>query len=252
MESIARRPVIVSNRLPYVIRRDADGRYSATPGSGGLVAAILPVLRDRGGTWIGWSGLSGGDDGLQQALDRANDDGFALHAVPLSADEVGSFHHDFANEVVWPLFHDLASLCNFAPAYWQSYLQVNRRFAKAVLEAADDPDLIRVHDYQLMHVCAELRRGGHAGRIAVFLHIPFPPVDLFMQLPWRRPIARAGRLRPVRVPDPARPAQLPAVPARPAAGPPADPRHRPPRLHQGHSQPPAGLSQRAGTPSRAQ
>lgn len=190
MASIARRPVIGSNRLPCVIRRDADGHYSATPGSGGLVAATLPVLRDRGGTWIGWSGLSD-DDGLQQALYFANDDGFALHAVPLSTDEVGSFHHGFANEVVWPLFHDLASLRNFAPAYWQSYLRVNRRFAKAVLEAADDPDWIRVHDYQLMHVGAELRRGGHAGRIAVFLHIPFPPVDLFMQLPRRRAIAGA-------------------------------------------------------------
>lgn len=191
METVESRPVVVSNRLPYVIQRDADGRYSAAPGSGGLVAALLPVLRDRGGSWIGWSGLGGDDDGVQQALDDANEGAFSLHSVPLSEDEVENFYHGFANEVIWPLFHDLASLCNFAPAYWQSYLQVNRRYAKTVLEKTNDSDLVWVHDYQLMHVGAELRRGGHAGRIAFFLHIPFPPVDLFLQLPWRRAILRA-------------------------------------------------------------
>lgn len=191
MASSNSRPVVVSNRLPYVIQRDADGNCSATQGSGGLVAALLPVLRDMGGSWIGWSGASGDDPAVQAALDAADDAHFKMHAVPLSEEEVENFYHGFSNEVIWPLFHDLASLCNFSPAYWQSYLQVNRRFARAVLDHTPDTELVWVHDYQLMNVGAELRRAGYAGRVAFFLHIPFPPVDLFMQLPWRKAIVRA-------------------------------------------------------------
>ncbi len=190
MVHLAHRPIVVSNRLPYVIHREAEG-YSAVPGSGGLIAALLPVLRGLGGAWIGWSGTTGEDPGLQQALDEAGDGRFSMHAIGLSQEEVDQFYHGFANEIIWPLFHDLASLCNFVPAYWQAYLQVNRRYARAVLEQAEESSFVWVHDYQLMHVGAELRRLGHAGPIAYFLHIPFPPVDLFLQLPWRRAIVRA-------------------------------------------------------------
>lgn len=52
------RLIVVSNRLPYAFRR-TDRRWRAEPGAGGLVTALLPVLRDRGGTWIGWPGASG-------------------------------------------------------------------------------------------------------------------------------------------------------------------------------------------------
>ena len=46
--------VVVSNRLP-VRRADSDWELS----SGGLVAALEPVLRDRRGTWVGWAGEPG-------------------------------------------------------------------------------------------------------------------------------------------------------------------------------------------------
>lgn len=190
MAQLAHRPIVVSNRLPYVIQREGE-RYRAVPGSGGLIAALLPVLRGMGGAWIGWSGMAGEDPGLQQALDEAGDGRFSMHAIMLSKEEVDQFYHGFANEIIWPLFHDLASLCNFVPAYWQAYLQVNRRYARAVFEQAGECSFVWVHDYQLMHVGAELRRLGHTGPVAYFLHIPFPPVDLFLQLPWRRAIVRA-------------------------------------------------------------
>lgn len=186
----AHRPIVVSNRLPYVIQRDGE-RYQALPGSGGLIAALLPVLRGMGGAWIGWSGMAGEDPGVQQALDEAGDGLFSMHAIALSQEEVDQFYHGFANEIIWPLFHDLASLCNFVPAYWQSYLQVNRRYARAVADQAGGESFVWVHDYQLMHVGAELRRLGHTGPVAYFLHIPFPSIDLFLQLPWRRAIVRA-------------------------------------------------------------
>jgi trehalose-6-phosphate synthase len=54
---IDNRLVIVSNRLSVVLERGPDGRWRARPGSGGLVTALAPVLRDRGGLWIGWPGV---------------------------------------------------------------------------------------------------------------------------------------------------------------------------------------------------
>ena len=47
--------VIVSNRLPVRITR-VGKKSKLVSGSGGLVTALAPVLRDRGGIWIGWDG----------------------------------------------------------------------------------------------------------------------------------------------------------------------------------------------------
>ena len=155
------RLIVVSNRLPFTFRRDDDGRWQAEPASGGLVTALLPVLRHRGGMWIGWTGASGEDPELAAALDAAGKGaGYTLKSVPLTEEEVHDFYLGFSNEVIWPLFHDLQSLCNFDPAYWRTYCEVNRKFAEVVRANAEPGDFIWVHDYHLMNVAAELRRAG--------------------------------------------------------------------------------------------
>jgi trehalose 6-phosphate synthase len=47
-----------------------------------------------------------------------------------------------------------------------------------------------VQDYQLQRVPALLRELRPDLRIGFFLHVPFPPPELFAQLPWREPILR--------------------------------------------------------------
>ena len=47
-----------------------------------------------------------------------------------------------------------------------------------------------VHDYHLMLVPEFLRREAPDARLAFFLHIPFPPWDLFRLLPWDRDLLR--------------------------------------------------------------
>ncbi len=186
------RLVVVSNRLPFAFRRGPDGSWIAEPGSGGLVSALMPVLRDRGGTWVGWPGAPGAAGELAPALDRAGlDAGYRLVEIPLDEEEVRGFYLGFSNEVVWPLFHDLPSLCNFDPAYWSTYRSVNGKFARAVAPLADRGDFVWVHDYHLMRVGAELRALGNRARLAFFLHIPFPAPDIFMKLPWRKPVLEA-------------------------------------------------------------
>jgi alpha,alpha-trehalose-phosphate synthase [UDP-forming] len=184
------RLLVASNRLPVAIRSSGRGRWCAEPGSGGLVTALLPVLRDRGGMWLGWSGAVGRIP--RAALASASRGiGCNLTPVALSADDIAGFYRGFSNEIVWPLFHDLPSMCNFDPQYWRRYLAANRKFARTLATHAAPSDLVWVHDYHLMNVAEALRALGNRSRLAFFLHIPFPSPDVFMKLPWRRQLLRA-------------------------------------------------------------
>ena len=181
------RLIIVSNRLPVVLKEEEHGKWSAKPGSGGLVTALAPVLRNRGGIWIGWPGTTDVPaDQVEQALqDTATDAGFTLKPVLLSSEERDKYYYGCSNEIIWPLFHDLSPRCHFDPSYWQCYKEVNRRFAEAIKSQLVNGDYIWIHDYHLMNVAQELRELGVRQRLGFFLHIPFPPMDVFLRLPWR-------------------------------------------------------------------
>jgi trehalose 6-phosphate synthase len=188
------RLVIVSNRLPVVLKQDEAGGWQAEPGSGGLVTAMAPILKDRGGLWIGWPGSvrQGVDMDLEGLLRQAVGEGsYTFKPVSLTAGEVEGYYHGFANEILWPLFHDLQTRCNFDPSYWKIYRQVNRKFARVIAEHTVEEDHIWIHDYHLIGVGRELREIGRAAKIAYFLHIPFPSLDLFLKLPWRFQILNA-------------------------------------------------------------
>jgi trehalose 6-phosphate synthase len=185
--SHAGRLTIVSNRLPVVLKKTPRRGWDVQPGSGGLVTAMAPVLRDRGGLWVGWPGTSSElARNLRGPLrEAARMSGYRLEPVPLNRAQVDGFYYGFANEVLWPLFHDLPSRCNFDPGYWKTYLECNGLFARVVKEQIAEGDPVWVHDYHLMGVAAQLREMGSESRLGFFLHIPFPPLDIFLRLPWR-------------------------------------------------------------------
>jgi trehalose 6-phosphate synthase/phosphatase len=187
------RMLVVSNRLPVTLAPQKGGGWVRQPGSGGLVTALEPVLRDRGGMWIGWAGVVDADLGQVQAeLDRDRDAlPYALRAVPLSSDDKRDFYQGAANEILWPLFHGLVGRCNHSHQYWRAYREVNWRFAHAVLDVAGPGDFVWVHDYHLITVAEELRALGFQDQLAFFLHIPFPCLDVFEQLPWAEEVLRA-------------------------------------------------------------
>ncbi len=188
----AGRMVVVSNRLPFVVEKDERQGWRLVPGSGGLVSALLPTLKDRGGVWIGWPGAVQEEAAARRVLSRSQgQSGYRLVPVMLSADDIEKFYLGFSNEIIWPLFHDLQSMCNFDPGYWQSYVAVNRKYAAAVRGAARPADFVWVHDYHLMLLGRELRRLRLRNRMAFFLHIPFPPPDIFFKLPWRQELVYA-------------------------------------------------------------
>ena len=184
--------IVVSNRLPVKLHW-RDGSWLAEQGGGGLVQALESMLRRQGGTWVGWPNVSeGADPGWREALRAAGEErGIDQKPVVLSDDEVSDFYGGFSNEVLWPLFHNLDDHCHFNARYFDAYSSANRRFATAVHEEAQPDSFIWVHDYQLISVAAELRELGHDNSIGFFLHIPFPPLESFLKLPWRAQILSA-------------------------------------------------------------
>ena len=181
------RVIIVSNRLPIVLSKDENGQWTVEPGSGGLVTAMAPVLRNRGGLWIGWPG-NASEDGVDMELlleKAAGESGYSLKPVALTRREVQEYYMGFSNEVLWPLFHDFVPYCNFKPVYWKTYESVNKKFATVVQKNSSGRDFIWIHDYHLIGVAQELKQMGNASKLGFFLHIPFPPPDIFLKLPWR-------------------------------------------------------------------
>ena len=187
------RLIVVSNRLPLTLRQDEAGHWEAEPSSGGLVSAMLPVLQDRGGVWIGWSGIAI-DQPEQMApvfAAAAAESGFDYEPVQLTAEEQTGFYYGFSNEIIWPLFHDLVTNCHFDPSYWAVYEQVNRKFTRVLEQVCRPDDFIWVHDYHLMEVARYLREKDRQVKAGFFLHIPFPPLEIFLKLPWRFEILRS-------------------------------------------------------------
>ncbi|HQB30404.1 MAG TPA: trehalose-6-phosphate synthase [Syntrophales bacterium] len=185
-----KRLVVVSNRLPLAVRMGEKGNWTVEPGSGGLVTALAPVLKNRGGLWIGWPGVPADNASRRTELENllarhGNAAGYDLKPVFLTGNEVDLYYHGFSNEVLWPLFHDLFSHCNFRPEYWTAYRHVNGRFASVIARETEDTDYLWIHDYHLIPVARELKRRGIRRRTGFFLHIPFPPLDIFLKLPWR-------------------------------------------------------------------
>jgi alpha,alpha-trehalose-phosphate synthase [UDP-forming] len=187
MSEIKGRVINVSNRLPILIRKHAGGARLERS-SGGLATALEAGWRDQPGVWVGWAG-TGPDENIEPLLLRAaHRRSYTLRSVALTEEESAKFYFGFANEIIWPLFHDMPSRCNFDPEYWEIYQRVNRKFGKVVAETAQEDDFIWVHDYHLMLTAAALREAGVRARMGFFLHIPFPSPDVFEKLPWKKPI----------------------------------------------------------------
>ena len=90
---------------------------------------------------------------------------------------------------MWPLYHDALRDSTYSGRHWEAYQNVNQRFAETVAEVAPDGAIVWIHDYHLQLVPQMLRDKRPDVIIGFFFHIPFPPVELFMRLPWRTEIA---------------------------------------------------------------
>lgn len=192
--------IIVSNRLPFVLKENEDGTLCRHSSAGGLVTAMAPIVCDSDGVWVGWAGvhLEAG-----QAIPEGNPQSSIpgqrlkcsqIRAVDIDPDMFNEYYNGCCNTSFWPTFHSMPDRAVFKREYWKSYSLVNSQFTKATAKAVsscdtDKPILVWIHDYHLMLVPGHLRQvadkeGLRRFKIAFFLHIPFPPWDVFRLFPW--------------------------------------------------------------------
>jgi trehalose 6-phosphate synthase len=174
--------IVVANRLPIDMERLPDGTTTWKRSPGGLVTALEPLLRRQHGAWIGWPGVTDSDE------DPIVEDDLRMQPVRLSAADVADYYEGFSNATLWPLYHDVIVKPIYHREWWDAYVDVNRRFAEATSKAAAPGATVWIQDYQLQLVPKMLRMLRPDLTIGFFLHIPFPPIELFMQMPWRTEI----------------------------------------------------------------
>ncbi len=185
--------IVVSNREPYIHNRKAGEIALQLPASG-LVAAIEPVMRACGGTWIA-HGSGNADREVVDATDRIQvppaSPRYSLRRVWLSEEEQDGYYYGLANEGLWPLCHVVFVRPTFRDADWKQYRAVNARFAEAVVQEAkrEDP-IILVQDYHFALLPRMIRERLPEATIITFWHIPWPNPETFGIFPWKAEIIR--------------------------------------------------------------
>lgn len=174
--------VVVANRLPVDREVGPDGEQNWRTSPGGLVTALEPVMKRKGGAWVGWHGAP------DEKISGFEHEGYDIIPVELSSQEYAEYYEGFSNATLWPLYHDTVAFPEFHREWWWAYRIVNQRFAEAAADAAAEGATVWVQDYQLQLVPAMLREMRPDLKIGFFLHIPFPPTEIFAQLPWRKEI----------------------------------------------------------------
>ncbi|MEV8507623.1 trehalose-6-phosphate synthase [Actinoplanes sp. NPDC051475] len=176
--------VVVANRLPLDDNAAPDGACEWRRSPGGLASALHAILQKTPATWVGWGG------GVGPAPSLPDIGSLRLRPVALSEREMRGYYEGFANSTLWPLYHDAVEQPVFDRGWWETYRAVNRRFAEAAAEVVEPGGAIWVQDYHLQLVPGLLRELRPDVLIGFFLHVPFPPPELFMQLPRRIELLR--------------------------------------------------------------
>jgi trehalose 6-phosphate synthase len=184
--------IVVSNREPYIHNNtEAGGVVLQNPASG-LVAALEPVMRACGGTWIahgsGSADWETADAAGRIAVPPAAPT-YTLRRVWLSDTEQEGHYYGFSNEGLWPLCHLAFIRPTFREEDWRRYREVNRKFAEAVVEEAKGSDpVVLVQDYHFALLPQMIRDRLPGATIVTFWHIPWPNAESFGICPWKEDV----------------------------------------------------------------
>jgi len=167
------RLVVVANRVPDPRERGAT--------AGGLAVALKDALARRDTLWFGWSGATAQETGTTPNQVQA---GRTLYAtLDLGEADYRHYYRGFSNDALWPVLHYRLGIARFSREDWIGYRRVNAAFAAALAQMLRPDDTVWVHDFHLFLLAAELRALGCRQRIGFFLHVPFPPRQVFLGLP---------------------------------------------------------------------
>jgi trehalose 6-phosphate synthase len=166
-------------RLVAVSNRISVPKRGAAPG--GLAVGLLGAMRARGGLWFGWNGEV--VEGAAGAAELTRKDGVTYATIELTRQDYENYYIGFSNAILWPLLHYFVNTFHYSDEQYAAYKRVNQRFARELVPLLRSDDLIWVHDYHLLPLAQSLREYGVRQPIGLFLHIPFPGVEVLRVLP---------------------------------------------------------------------
>ena len=167
-------------RLVGISNRTAAGG----PKAGGLAVALWDALVNSHGLWFGWSGEVSPQ--VRRGIELFEEDGVEFAVTDLTEEEHEGYYLGYANRALWPVLHYRVDLANFDEDQYAIYRDVNRRFAKTLYPRLREDDIVWIHDYHFFPMAQDLRDLGWRGRTGFFLHVPFPPREVFRSLPDHR------------------------------------------------------------------
>jgi trehalose 6-phosphate synthase len=170
---LSQRLIVVSNRVSVP--------KSKRPAPGGLAVGILAALRNSGGLWYGWNGKVAESDAHE--LEHTKLDGIEFVTTSLTKQEYDGYYKGYANRVLWPLCHLRLNLVEYQRRFFDIYLNTNTAFAERIAPLIGSDDIVWIHDYHCIPMGRKLRKLGVDNAIGFFLHIPFPPYDVFRAVP---------------------------------------------------------------------
>ncbi|MFC2047891.1 trehalose-6-phosphate synthase [Chloroflexota bacterium] len=183
--------LVVSNREPYIHTMSGKEIKWNRPVSG-LTEALDPVMRASGGTWVA-QGTGDADRKVVDARDRVavppDKPEYTLRRVWLTEGEVAGFYLGFANEALWPLCHVTFTPPAFSEDWWNTYKNVNKIFADAVMqEIGSRKAVVLVQDYHFALLSHYLKKQNPDMTVGQFWHIPWPTYEIFRTCPWHEEI----------------------------------------------------------------
>ncbi len=167
------RLVIVANRVPNLAERGAT--------AGGLAVALKDALTRREAMWFGWSGQTAERTATEPQIRERGRVTYAT--LDLGTEDYRRYYQGFANAALWPVLHYRLGIARFSREDWVGYRRVNEAFAAALAPLLRPDDVVWVHDFHLVPFAAALRARGVRQRIGFFLHVPFPPRQVWAGLP---------------------------------------------------------------------
>lgn len=175
--------VVVSNRV---------ARASANePMTGGLAAALLPVVEKSGAIWVGSSGRLREETSREPFADVETLGAGALAMLDLPAAHYEGYYEGYANSALWPALHSRADLIRVTHDEYRSYREVNRFMARALLRFRKPSTAFWIQDYHFLALGAELRSLGVNQPIGFFLHTPWPAASVIAGVPHHRELIEA-------------------------------------------------------------
>lgn len=183
-----KRLILASNILPVHIAWQ-DGKYQIEKAEEQTISGLQDFYQDFHPKWVGLTEFENHDfskkdaDTLEKQLDSYN----CIPVFPRAHDR-NLYHHGFARNTLWPLFHYFTENVSYSEDCWKAYVKVNRLFAEKILEFIEEGDILWIHDYHLAMVPQMIRNIKPGISIGFFIHVPFPSYEIFRLLPWRQEV----------------------------------------------------------------